>query len=63
MALLVKNPPAYAGDVRHADLIPGWEDPLEEGTAPHAGILTWKIPWAEKLGEKQFMGSQRVGHD
>ena len=24
VALMVKNPPAYAGDVRDAGLIPGW---------------------------------------
>ena len=23
----------------------GWEDPLEEGTAPHSSILAWRIPW------------------
>jgi len=23
----------------------GWEDPLEEGTATHSGILAWRIPW------------------
>ena len=22
----------------------GWEDPLEEGTATHSGILAWRIP-------------------
>ena len=22
----------------------GWEDPLEEGTAIHSSILTWRIP-------------------
>ena len=22
----------------------GWEDSLEEGTATHSSILTWKIP-------------------
>ena len=27
MALMVKNPPANAGDVREAGSIPGWEDP------------------------------------
>ena len=26
-------------------LIPGWEDPLEEGTATHSSILAWRIPW------------------
>ena len=34
MALVVKNPPANAGDTRDAGLIPAWEDPLEEGMAP-----------------------------
>ena len=27
VALVVKNPPADAGDIRHAGLIPGWESP------------------------------------
>ena len=34
MALVVKNPPANAGDERDAGLIPAWEDPLEEGMVP-----------------------------
>ena len=25
--------------------IPGWEDPLEKGTATHSSILAWTIPW------------------
>ena len=25
-------------------LIPGWEDPLEEGMATHSSILAWRIP-------------------
>ena len=28
----------------------GQEDPLEEGTATHASILAWRIPWTEKPG-------------
>ena len=24
---------------------PGWEDPLEKGTATHSSILAWRIPW------------------
>ena len=36
MALLVKNPPANAVDVRDTGLTPGWEDPLEEGMATHS---------------------------
>ena len=41
----------------------GWEDPLEKGMATHSSTLAWKIPWTEKPGRLQFMGSQRVGHD
>ena len=33
MVLVVKNPPAKAGDGRDLDSIPGSEDPLEEGMA------------------------------
>ena len=29
----------------------------------HSGILAWKIPWTEKPGELQSMGSQRIRHD
>ena len=31
--------------------------------APHSSILAWQIPWTEKPGRLQSMGSQRVGHD
>ena len=31
--------------------------------APHSSTLAWKIPWAEKPGGLQSMGSHRVGHD
>ena len=41
----------------------GQEDPLEKEMATHSSILAWKIPWTEKLGRPQSMGSQRVGHD
>ena len=41
----------------------GWEDLLEKEMATHSSILAWKIPWTEKPGRLQFMGSQRVGHD
>ena len=60
---MVKNPPANAGDIRDADLIPGLEDPLEEGMATHSSILAWRIPWTEEPARPQSMGSQRVGHD
>ena len=41
----------------------GWEDPLEKEMATHSSTLAWKIPWTEKPGRLQSMGSQRVGHD
>ena len=41
----------------------GWEDLLEKEMAAHSSILAWKIPWMEKPGRLQSMGSQRVGHD
>ena len=31
--------------------------------APHSSTLAWKIPWMEKPGRLQSMGSLRVGHD
>ena len=41
----------------------GWEDPLEKEMATHFSTLAWKIPWIEKPGKLQSLGSQRVGHD
>ena len=41
----------------------GREDALEKEMATHSNILAWKIPWTEKLGGLQLMGSQKVGHD
>ena len=63
MAQLVKNLPATQEikEVQVQSL--GWEDPLEQETATHCGILTWKVPWTEEPGEPQSKGSQRVGHD
>ena len=36
----------------------GWEDPLEKGMATHSSVLAWRIPWTEKHGGLQSMGSQ-----
>ena len=41
----------------------GQEDPLEKEMATHSSTLAWKIPWTEKPGRLQSMGSQRVGHN
>ena len=40
----------------------GGEDPLKEEMATHSSILAWKIPWTEKPGGIQFIGSPRVRH-
>ena len=39
------------------------EDPLEEDMATHFGILAWRIPWTEKPGRLESIGSQRVRHN
>ena len=41
-----------------------WEDPLEKKEmVTHSSTLAWRIPWMEKPGRLQSIGSQRVGHD
>ena len=35
----------------------------EKAMAPHSSTLAWKIPWMEKPGGLQSMGSRRVGHN
>ena len=50
VVLVIKNPPANAGDMR-LGLDPwGGKIPLEEGTATHSSILAWRIPWIELPG-------------
>ena len=48
MVLVVKNPPASAGDVGDAVGSLGGEDPLEEYMAAHSSILAWEIPLTEE---------------
>ena len=62
VTLVVKNPPANAGDMRQVPFL-GQEDSIEEGMATFSSILAWKIPWTEEPGELQSTGSHRVGHD
>jgi len=60
VAQILKNAPAMQEtQVRSLD----GEDPLEEEMATHSSILAWRIPWTEKPGRLQSMGSQRVRHD
>ena len=39
------------------------EDPLEEGTATHCSILSWRISWTGEPGRLQSIELHRVGHD
>ena len=41
----------------------GNEYPLENEIATQWSVLAWMIPWAEKSGDVESMGSQRGGHD
>ena len=49
-ALVVKKPPANAGDTGDSGFIPGWKVPLEYEMATHSHILAWKIPCTEEPG-------------
>ena len=60
VALVVKNQPASAGDIRDGGQSLNQGDPLEEGMAAHSSVLAWRIPWTEEPGGLQSMGSQRV---
>ena len=36
---------------------------LEKEMATHSSVLAWRIPWTEKPGGLQSMGSRRVRYD
>ena len=55
VAQLVKNPPAMR-EIWFRSL--DWEDRLEKGKATHSSILALRIPWREKPGRLEFVGSQ-----
>ena len=44
VTLMVKNPPAIAGDVRDSGSIPGSGRSPGGGMAVHSSILAWRIP-------------------
>ena len=60
VALVVKSPPADAGDTGS---IPGSGRSLGGGNANPLQYFAWKIPWTEEPGVLQSMGPQRVRHD
>ena len=50
VALVVKNPPANAGDGRNPRVQSlSRKGPRKEGMATHSSILVWRIPWIEDL--------------
>ena len=52
---VIKNPPAkQETQVRSL----GQKDPLEKEMATYSSILAWRVPWTEKPGRLQSMGSQ-----
>ena len=53
-------PPIRETQVR--SLGPESERSSGEEMVTHSSILAWRIPWTEKPGRLQSMGSQRVGH-
>ena len=55
---MVKNPPAVQETQEMWVQSLGWEDPVEEGRATQSRIRVRKIPWTEKPGGLQSMGSQ-----
>ena len=61
VALVVKNMPANARDIRDPGLIPGWEDPLEESMAPHSSILAWRISWTEEARGATVQDRKELG--
>ena len=63
MVLVVKNPPAKAGDPGDVVSISELERFPEEGVATHSSILAWRILWTEEPGRLQSLGSQRARHD
>ena len=58
LALVVKNWPANAGEIRSKAPFLG-----QEGVATRFSVLAWRIQWTEELGGLQSIGSRRVGHD
>ena len=63
MAQRVKNLPAMRETQETLVQSLSQEDSLEEEMATHSSILAWRIPWTEKPGGLQSLGSHRVGHD
>ena len=62
-AIVVKNPPTKAGDIRDVGLIPRLGRFPDEDHGNPLQFLAWRIPWTEEHGGLQPIVLQRVGHD
>ena len=60
VALVVKNLPASAGDIKDQVQSLGREDFLKEGIATHSSILAWRIQWTGEPRRLQSMRSQSI---
>ena len=60
VAQMVKNLPVMQETMARSL---SWEDPLEKGMAIPCSLLDWRIPWTEKPGGLQSVGSQKVRHN
>ena len=63
MALVVKNPPANAGDARDVGSISGWGNYSGGGHGNPFQCSCLRNPMDGEPGELQSVGPQRVGHD
>ena len=64
VVLMVKNPPANAGNIRDTDLIPGFGRlPLKKAWSTHFSLLAQRISWTEDPGGPWSVGLQRVLQD
>ena len=55
--VVVKNPPANAGNTRDAHSISGSGRSPGEGNGNHSSVVAWEIPWKEEPVGLQSMGS------
>ena len=58
LALVVKSPPANAGNIRDVGFISGWGRSPGGGHATHSSILAWRFPMDRGAWQVWSMGSQ-----
>ena len=59
VALVVKNLPAKAEDIKDNDSIPGLADPLEESMVTHSSIPAWRITMHRGAWQATLHGVQK----